>query len=104
MNLPYFAGTTLWKHPSILSFGHEVDLEVAADHFPDDIIFGNIEPAVIQTGTPSEVYELSKAIIEKGKRIPSGFIFAPGCELPVQSPPVNVFQMTKAVNDVGWYE
>jgi len=103
MNLPYFAKATLWKHPSILSFGHEVDLEVAAGYFPEDIIFGNIEPAVIQTGTPSQVYELSKAIIEKGKRIPAGFIFAPGCELPVQSPPVNVFQMTKAANDVGWY-
>jgi uroporphyrinogen decarboxylase len=102
-NLPYFASARLWEHPSILSFGHEVDLEVAAGYFPEDIIFGNIEPAIIQTGTPQQVYDLSRKLIEKGKRIRSGFIFAPGCELPVQSPPVNVYQMTKAIRDCGWY-
>lgn len=104
LNLPYFAKTYLWEHPSILSFGHEVDLEVAANYFPNDIIFGNIEPAVIQTGTPQEVYDLSRIVIEKGKKASGGFIFAPGCELPPMSPPVNVYQMTKAVNDFGWYD
>lgn len=103
-NLPYLVQSSLWEHPSILSFGHEVDLEVAASYFPKDIIFGNIEPAIIQTGTPKEVYELSRIVIEKGKTAPGGFIFAPGCELPPMSPPVNVYQMTKAVNDFGWYD
>jgi len=104
-NLPYLAGIKdLWPHPSILSFGHEVDIEVAARYFPEDIIYGNIEPAIIQIGTPQRVYEVAKVCIEKGKRCPGGFILAPGCELPVMSPPVNVFMMTKAVNDFGWYE
>jgi len=91
------ANLSSWPHPSILSFGHEVDLEVAARYFPNDIILGNVEPVVIQTGTPRQVYELSKIAIEKGRKAPGGFILAPGCELPV-----NVFAMTKAVNGFGW--
>lgn len=103
-NLPYLADLSLWPHPSILSFGHEVDLDVAAKYFPEDIIYGNIEPAVIQTGSPQRIYDLAKIAIQKGKKAPGGFILSQGCELPPSSPPVNVFAMTKAVNDFGWYE
>jgi len=108
LNLPYLAefasSADGWPHPSILSFGHEVDLEEAAKYFPDDIILGNIEPAIIQTGTPQQVYEHCQICIEKGKKIRSGFILAPGCALPPKSPPYNAWMMTKAVNDFGWYE
>jgi uroporphyrinogen decarboxylase len=104
LNLPLLAEAAPWKHPSVLSFGHEVDLDVAAQHFPEDIIYGNIEPAVIQTSTPDQVYELSRIAIEKGKKAPGGFILGPGCGLPVLAPPVNVYAMTKAINDFGWYD
>jgi len=93
-----------WPHPSVFSFGHEVDLDVAAKLFPGDIVYGNIEPVVIQIGKPRQVYELSKTAIEKGGKATRGFILAPGCGLPPASPPVNVFAMTKAVNHFGWYE
>jgi len=105
MNLPYLAEIShLWPHPTMLSFSQEVDIETAANYFPEDIIVGNIEPTTIQTGRPETVYELCRIAIEKGKKCPGGFILAPGCELPVWTPPINVFQMTKAVNDFGWYE
>jgi len=108
LNLPYLSELASsgdgWPHPSILSFGHEVDLEDAAKYFPEDIIMGNIEPAVIQTGTPQQVYEYCRICIEKGKRIRGGFILAPGCGLPPKSPSYYVWIMTKAVNDFGWYE
>ena len=81
LNLPHLADLSQWPHPSVLSFGHEVDLEVAGRYFPKDIIFGNIEPAIIQTGTPQQVYELSKIAIEKGTKVPGGFILGPGCHL-----------------------
>jgi len=103
LNLPVLAEAMPWKHPSILSFGHEVALETAAAHFPDDIIYGNIEPAVIQTGSPEQVYTLCRDAILKGRKIKGGFILGPGCGLPAMAPPVNVFAMTKAVQDVGWY-
>ena len=72
--------------------------------FPKDIIFGNIEPAVIQTGTPEQVYELCRVAIEKGKKAPGGFILGPGCGMPVNAPSTNVYAMTKAVHDFGFYE
>ncbi len=104
MNLPILADASPWKHPSVLSFGHEVDIDIAAKHFPEDIIFGNIEPAVIQMGSPGQIYDLCRDAIEKGKKCPGGFILGPGCGLPVAAPPVKVYAMTKAVNDFGWYE
>jgi len=104
LNLPYLAEVSAWPHPSILSFGHEVDLEVAAKYFPEDIIYGNIEPAVIQTGSPQQIYELCRLAIEKGRKAQGGFILGTGCALPVTSPPLNVFALTKTVNDFGWYE
>jgi len=104
LNLPLLAESPPWPHPSVLSFGHEVDLETAAKYFPEDIIFGNIEPVFFQFGTPQKVYDLCKTAIEKGKKAPGGFILGPGCNLPVHALPVNVYAMTKAVNDFGWYE
>ena len=104
LNLPSLADLVSWKHPSILTFGHEVDLEAAAGFFPDDIILGNIEPAIMQVGTPMQVYALSRIAIEKGRKAPGGFILGPSCTLPPFAPPVNVFAMARAVNDFGWYE
>jgi uroporphyrinogen decarboxylase len=104
LNLPYLSDVSPWKHPSVLSFGHEVDLEVAAKYFPKDIIFGNIEPSVIQTETPRNIYNLCRDAIHKGKKAPGGFILGPGCGLPASAPPVNVYAMTKAVHDLGWYD
>lgn len=103
LNLPYLADVSPWDHPAILSFGHELDLETCGKYFPQDIIYGNIEPAIIQTATPQKVYELARETVEKGKKLPGGFILSAGCELPMASPAANVFAITKAVNDFGWY-
>ena len=103
LNLPYWAQIPMGD-PGIVTFGHEVDLETAAKYFPNDIIVGNLEPAIIQTGTPDEVYEATKAVIEKGKSLKTGYIFAPGCELPPMASVENIEAMNKAVEDHGWYE
>ena len=102
-NLPLLAEAMPWSHPSVLSFGHEVPLAEAARFFPQDILFGNIDPVVIQTASPQRVYALSREAIEAGKHAATGFILGPGCGLPVKAPPVNVWAMTRAVNDHGWY-
>jgi len=103
MNLPYWAQVPMGD-PGIASFGHEVDLDVASKYFPNDIIMGNVEPAVIQTGTPAQVYELTRICIEKGRKHAGGFMLAPGCEMPPRAPSYNVWTMMKAVSDFGWYE
>ena len=102
LNLPYWAQIPMGD-PGIVSFGHEVDLEDASKYFPNDVLCGNVEPAVIQMGTPEEVYELSRICIEKGRKHPGGFMLAPGCELPPLAPRNNVWMMMKAINDFGWY-
>jgi hypothetical protein len=43
---------------------------------------GNVEPAIIQTSTPEEVYEHRRICIEKGNKHPGGFVLSPGCEPP----------------------
>jgi len=102
-NLPYWSQIPMGD-PGIISIGHEVDLETAAKYFPNDIILGNLEPALIQTGIPQEVYEASRIVIERGKKLTGGFIFSPGCGLPPKAEVENVMAMTRAVNDFGWYE
>ncbi|MBN1629534.1 MAG: methyltransferase, partial [Thermoleophilia bacterium] len=75
----------------------------AADLFPDDIILGNLDPAIVQTAGPQEVYEAVRKTIEVGKKIKGGYIFSPGCDLPPRAPVENVRMMTQAINDFGWY-
>ena len=103
LNLPHSAEIP-FGDPGIASFGHEVDLADAIKHLGDQcIIVGNVEPSRILTGTPEEVYEISRACIEKGKSAPRGFILGSGCELPPLAPPANVWAMRKAINDFGWH-
>ena len=102
-NLPLWAKIP-FGNPGILSFGHEVDLDRANEYFPDQVIEGNLEPAIIQTGTPEQVYKAAAEVIKKGKKMKGGFIFAPGCELPPNAPAENVRAMTEAVNEFGWYD
>jgi len=103
LNLPFWAQIPMGE-PGIVHFGHEVDLDVASKHFPSHILMGNVNTAVIQTGTPQQVYEMARACIEKGTRHPSGYMLAPGCEMPPRAPPYNVWTMMKAISDFGWYE
>ncbi len=103
LNLPYWAQIPMGD-PGIVSFGHEVDLETAGKYFPNDIIAGNIEPQAIQNKSGDEVYELCRVAIEKGKKCPGGYMLMAGCEVPVMSPPYNIWIMRKAINDFGWYD
>jgi uroporphyrinogen decarboxylase len=106
LNLPLWAEIDLGGPgiPAIISVGHEVELERVAELFPNDIAFGNLEPALLQIGTPDEVYERSQKLISQGKEFPGGFIFSSGCEVPPKASPYNMWMMTKAINDYGWYE
>ncbi len=103
LNLPHWAKVPMGD-PGIVSFGHEVDLETAAAHFPNDIIAGNVEPTLIQNMSADRVYEESQKAIEKGKKCPGGYVLMAGCDVPTMAPPYNVWMMRKAVNDFGWYE
>jgi len=102
LNLPYWAQIP-FGDPGIVSIGHEITLETAGKYFPDHIILGNLDPTIIQIGSPEDVYEATRKNVEEGKRLSGGYIFSPGCQLPPMASQENVMAMTRAVNDVGWY-
>jgi uroporphyrinogen decarboxylase len=102
LNLPLWAQVPMGD-PGIVSIGHEVDLEKAAQYFPKDIILGNLEPVIMQTGTPDDVYEATKKVIIKGKRLSGRFIFSMGCQFPPRTSLENAKAMNAAVDDFGWY-
>ena len=102
-NLPYLAQLPMGD-PGIVSFGREVGLTTAMKYFGDKcVIAGNVNPTVIQTGTPQQVYELAKQCIEEAKYAPRGYILTAGCDVSPLTPPYNIHVMVKAINDFGWY-
>ena len=103
LNLLYWAQVPMGD-PGIVSIGSEVELETAARYFPNDVMLGNLEPVILQTGTPEEVYEATRKVIEKGKKLGGRYIFSLGCGLPPQTSLDNAKAMNKAVDDFGWYD
>ena len=101
-NLPYWAEIKV-GNPGIISTPHEIDILKMAEYFPNDVIFGNLEPSLVAALTPDGVYEATRKIVEKGKTIKGGYIFSTGCELPPMAPIENVKAMSQAVEDYGWY-
>lgn len=102
-NLPYWQQIP-FGDPGILSFGHEIDLGSLQDVFPKEIVMGNVNPSIILTGTPEEVYEETRVVIEKGRTHPGGFMLSAGCEFPPGASEDKMWAMVQAVSDFGWYE
>jgi uroporphyrinogen decarboxylase len=102
-NLPFWAEVEMGD-PGIISVGHEIDLAKVAEFFPDHIALGNLEPAIVQSSKPDDVYEATRELVLKHKHIPGGYIFSLGCELPPKAAAGRVWAMTRAVRDFGWYE
>ncbi len=104
LNLPHLADTSPWLHPAVLSFGHEVDLEIAIQYFPRDIIFGNIDSTTLQYESEGQIYDRSRIALEKGEKASAGFVLGPGCDIPLETPPQNLHAMTRAAQDHGSYK
>lgn len=98
-NLPHWQQVPMGD-PGIVSFGHEVDITTAIAHFGRScIIAGNIEPGVIHLGEPETVYHLCRDALAKGSEAPRGYILMPGCGIPPNVPPYNLFMLKKAAAD-----
>ena len=72
-------------------------------YFPADVILGNLEPTMLQTGTPEEVYKATRKVVEKGKKLDGRYIFSLGCQIPPRTKLENARAMNKAIDDFGWY-
>ena len=67
LNLPYWVQVPMGES-GIVSIGKEVDITKAIEYFGEIcVIAGNVEPALLQTGTPQEIYQTCQQAIEKGK-------------------------------------
>ena len=82
------------------SVDSKVDIGVAKKLIGDKIaIHGNVRPIkTILNGTPAEVTRESMACIEKAG-LDGGFILAPGCDAPRDSPDANLIAMGSAAVD-----
>ena len=104
LNLPEWQKVP-FGDPGMLSFGHEVTIEKAAEMFPDQIICGNVDPQIIAKGSPDEVTEACKQVIMDGKKYaPNRFLFMGGCDIPASAPAYNIYLMEQAVKEFGRYE
>lgn len=101
-NLPHWAKIS-WGDPGFIGLPHEIDILDGAKYFPNDIIVGNLEPALLQMESADKVYEATRKVVEKGKSIKQGYVFSQGCELPPKTPLDNIKAMNQAVEDFGWY-
>jgi uroporphyrinogen decarboxylase len=101
-NLPHLAKLP-WGDPGLLSFGHEVNLLEAAEFFPNEILCGNVEPAIVIKGSAEEAYEACRKSIEIGKQVKGGYIFMGGCDISATVPPYHIYLMHKATEDFGVY-
>jgi len=101
-NLPYW-GQLNYGRRGMISVGKEVALATAGQMFPDCVIMGNVDPIIVQEGTPEQVRALCQACIDEGKHHQGGYALMTGCEVPPHAPPVNVNQMVAACREYGRY-
>ena len=82
------------------SVGNAVDMEEALKSLPTDaVIIGNLDPAgVLRNGTPEEVHTATIELLEKCGKYPN-FVVASGCDMPPQTPMVNIETFFNAVNE-----
>lgn len=82
------------------SVGNAVDMEEALKGLPTDaVIIGNLDPAgVLRNGTPEEVRTATIELLEKCGKYPN-FVVASGCDMPPQTPMVNIETFFNAVNE-----
>lgn len=103
-NLPFWRQVPMGDL-GLCSFGEEIDISKAIEFLGDkSIIIGNIDPRVLLTGSPSEIYGLCRDAIKKGKKASRGFMLSSGCEVSPETPGYHVYMMQKAILDFGGYD
>lgn len=104
-NLKYWKNEIKIEKRTLITTGYEMDLKDLADYFGEDyIIGGNVKNTTLQRGTPDEVYDEARQIIEKMKFNKGGFVLTPDCTLMTTTPAVNLHAMIKAARDFGSYD
>ena len=89
---------------TVFSIGSEMDLKETGTRIgPDHILAGNLKSAVLQFGSPEEVYADTCRCLGAGKNHPGGFILMPSCEIPPDTPEKNIEAIALALFEHGYY-
>ena len=85
-------------------FGYQVDLDRVAEVMGGRIVLlGNVNPLLIHSGTPEQVREATRNVIEKLAHY-RGLIIQDGSNIPPGTPIENINAMTEAAELYGRYE
>lgn len=89
---------------TMFTVGTEVPIEEVSEGIgPRHILGGNVDTTILHLGTPREVYEESKRIIDLMKYREGGFVLGAACVISTAIPPANITAMIKAAEDFGQY-
>lgn len=84
-------------------FGYQVDLDRVADAMGGRVVLiGNVNPMLIHSGTPEQVRQATRRVIEKLAHF-KGLIIQDGSNIPPGSPLANINAMTEAAEQYGHY-
>lgn len=81
----------------VLNTDSMTDLAVTREKLPGYSIMGDVPPTLFTTGTPEDVTEYVKRLIDTVG--PKGLFVCPGCDCPVGAKYENVLAMIKATNE-----
>ena len=85
-------------------FGYQVDLDYIASVMGGKVVLiGNVDPMLIHSGTPDEVMEASRKVIEKLAPF-KGFILQDGNNIPPGTPIENINAMMEAAEKYGVFK
>ncbi|OUJ18783.1 Methylcobalamin:coenzyme M methyltransferase MtbA [Methanonatronarchaeum thermophilum] len=83
-----------------INFDYRTPLQDVVDTLgKQSMIVGSIEPTRFISETEEWIYKKSLEQLEIAAHSPHGYMIGPGCELPVDTPPLNFHMMGKAVHD-----
>lgn len=84
-------------------FGYQVDLDRVAEAMGGRVVLiGNVNPMLIHSGTPEEVRQATRQVIEKLAHF-KGLIIQDGSNIPPGSPLTNINAMMEAAEQYGRY-
>jgi len=93
----------LLSEADMISFSETVDIRIVKEMFAHKkCVAGNIDPLTIGQGTPEKIEKEVRSIIDKAAG-QGGFVFTPGCSIPLNAPLPNIETMVNSVHKYGKY-